>query len=228
MDIARSCASGESNLEPSSNTQPHRDEHDDIDRGPSSQYGSSLNLSSQPAVSHGRARTRRLYPGPRQRAQGTGDAAQLREPGSPMDYNSPTFNTDPAVSQAAVSQADFDLIQTSHAAMDNVKMNTCLQCNERWFNKVLDAEGLCSFCQKDDKDCLLFSKENHGDPGEVPSLLPILTQTEELLIVRVHVAIKVHQHRGQQYHYKQLSIQHWSRRTFDRLPRLQKRSTSSC
>ena len=47
----------------------------------------------------------------------------------------------------------------------------------------------------------LFSKGNELNPGPVPSLLPILTAVEELLIARVYIYPQVMHIRGQQYCY---------------------------
>lgn len=65
--------------------------------------------------------------------------------------------------------------------------------------------GVCRRCFKKDhnvRDGIYhFSKENHMDFGDLPSKeeLPRLTQTEEMLIARVHTYVEVRQIRGAQY-----------------------------
>ena len=48
----------------------------------------------------------------------------------------------------------------------------------------------------------MFSIGNRLYPGEKIEYLPALTQTEEMLIPRVHVFNEVRQVKGQQYIYK--------------------------
>ena len=64
----------------------------------------------------------------------------------------------------------------------------------------------CSCRRRDDKkgpiDPFFFSRENALHFGVVPPQLPELSQTEEMLIARVHVHVQVFQYRGQQYKYR--------------------------
>jgi uncharacterized cysteine cluster protein YcgN (CxxCxxCC family) len=94
-------------------------------------------------------------------------------------------------------------IQSFNAAMDQVKMETCSRCKERWF--AMDLKGdVCDACflrDKGSKTPFLMSAENGMDPGDVPAYLPELTQVEEMIIARSHVQMMVHRYRGRQYHY---------------------------
>jgi len=53
--------------------------------------------------------------------------------------------------------------------------------------------SVCHRCERHDAEnrrnggVFLLSAENDMDPGEVDAALPVLTQTEEMLIARVHV-----------------------------------------
>ncbi|KIX09357.1 uncharacterized protein Z518_00436 [Rhinocladiella mackenziei CBS 650.93] len=93
-------------------------------------------------------------------------------------------------------------IQSFHAAMDHVKMETCSRCHVRWFSMDLKND-ICHACFLRDqggKTPFLMSAENAMDPGEMPAHLPTLTQIEEMIVARSHVQMMVYRYRGRQYH----------------------------
>jgi hypothetical protein len=116
----------------------------------------------------------------------------LRIPDPPFD----------AQSGAALTDRDWAYLQNFHAALRRKVMETCLRCQERWFDMKLDGQGICARCKRVDRnnDVYKFSAANNMHPGEMPDL-PELSQTEEMLIARVHVFIEVRRVRGQQYKY---------------------------
>jgi Domain of unknown function (DUF6570) len=108
--------------------------------------------------------------------------------------------------------------------MDQVKMETCGRCKERWFAMDLKG-GVCHACflrDKRNQSPFLMSADNNMDPGELPSLLPELTQVEEMIIARSHVQMMVHRYRGHQYHYTGhcVSFMQNTVKTVDVLPNL--------
>jgi hypothetical protein len=75
-------------------------------------------------------------------------------------------------------------IQSFNRAMEQVKMESCSHCKERWFSMDLKNE-ICHRCfnrDKGNKTPFLMSAENEMDPGELPAHLPELTQVEEIII----------------------------------------------
>ncbi|KAM3502205.1 hypothetical protein MY11210_009143 [Beauveria gryllotalpidicola] len=107
--------------------------------------------------------------------------------------------------------------------MDQVKMETCTRCKERWF--AMDLKGdVCHACFLRDagKTPFLMSVETEMDPGELPAYLPELTQVEEMIIARSHVQMMVHRYRGHQYHYSGhcVSFMQNTVKTVDVLPNL--------
>ncbi|KID81125.1 ATP-dependent DNA helicase PIF1 [Metarhizium guizhouense ARSEF 977] len=115
-------------------------------------------------------------------------------------------------------------IRSFHAAMDQVRMETCLRCKERWF--AIDLKhNTCHACFLRDKRNqipYLMSVENEMDPGDIPAHLPQLTQVEEMIIARCHVQMMVHRYRGHQYHYTGhcVSFMQNTVKTVDTLPNL--------
>jgi hypothetical protein len=94
-------------------------------------------------------------------------------------------------------------IQSFNRAMEQVKMESCSRCKERWFCMDLKSD-VCHRCfnrDKGNKTPFLMSAENEMDLGEIPAYLPELTQVEEMIIARSHVQMMVHRYRGHQYHY---------------------------
>jgi hypothetical protein len=68
--------------------------------------------------------------------------------------------------------------------MEQVKIESCSRCKERWFcidlkNQVYYA---CFLQDKGNKTPFLMSAENEMDPGEIPAYLLELTQVEEMII----------------------------------------------
>jgi hypothetical protein len=115
-------------------------------------------------------------------------------------------------------------IQSFHAAMNQVEMETCGRCKERWFTMDLKAQ-VCHACflrDKRNQSPFLMSADNNMDPGEVPAHLPELTQVEEMIIARSHVQMMVHRYRGHQYHYTGhcVSFMQNTVKTVDLLPNL--------
>src|SRR5271154_2066401 len=115
-------------------------------------------------------------------------------------------------------------IQSFNKAMEQVKMESCSRCRERWFSMDLKDE-ICHACflrDKGNKTPFLMSADNEMDPGEVPAHLPELTQVEEMIIARSHVQMMLHRYRGHQYHYSGhcVSFMQNTVKTVDVLPNL--------
>src|ERR1700722_17073042 len=75
-------------------------------------------------------------------------------------------------------------IQSFNRAMEQVKMESCSRCKERWFSMELKNE-ICHRCfnrDKSNKTPFLMSAENEMDLGELPAHLLELTQVEEMII----------------------------------------------
>src|SRR5467141_671368 len=74
-------------------------------------------------------------------------------------------------------------IRDFHKELDEVRMETCSLCQERWFAMDLK-DGICHSCflrDKGNKTPFLVSAENEMDPGELPTHLPELSQVEEMV-----------------------------------------------
>ncbi|KAF2832719.1 hypothetical protein CC86DRAFT_241454, partial [Ophiobolus disseminans] len=96
-----------------------------------------------------------------------------------------------------------------HAQMDKEEIKTCSRCDERWFKIGLNNDVVCEACVKADRDLepdepYIFSYENLMDLGLLlgDTVLPKLSQVEEMLIARVHCFVEVRQIRGQQFKYR--------------------------
>ncbi|KFZ15361.1 hypothetical protein V501_02746 [Pseudogymnoascus sp. VKM F-4519 (FW-2642)] len=117
------------------------------------------------------------------------------EPLGPPLSETPLSETQPVPptqAQAAgfLPTEQWGYIQRFNAAMGQVKMETCSRCKERWFAMDLKG-GVCHACflrDKGGRTPFLMCEENEMDPGEVPAYVPQLTQVEELIIARSHVA----------------------------------------
>ncbi|KAJ3871522.1 hypothetical protein F5051DRAFT_197062 [Lentinula edodes] len=109
----------------------------------------------------------------------------------------PTQNAplDP-LNASAVSHEDKVLLNTVRRKVDNICMELCTHCHEKWFDLNVDQNGKCSKCQLNAK----YKPSNNMYPG-VPPELPQLTQMEEMLISPVHALVQVWQVRGGQYKY---------------------------
>jgi hypothetical protein len=87
--------------------------------------------------------------------------------------------------------------------MDAVEIETCTQCNARWFDMCLK-NGMCHGCLLKDKHIQIpyfFLANNEIDPGIVPAYLPALTQVEEIVIAQSHIQMMIKHYRGYQYQY---------------------------
>jgi hypothetical protein len=129
------------------------------------------------------------------------------QPNYPAPYNSTAENPLIPFQQTAISTNDIHLMQDFHTALNKSKMEFYFRYQEYWFNMDLSAEGVCRKCRiKDDKKApdepFFYSAENHLDFGPVPNYLPELSQTEQMMISRVHTFTQVRQVRGAQYRYK--------------------------
>jgi ATP-dependent DNA helicase PIF1 len=101
--------------------------------------------------------------------------------------------------------AEWQYIQDFNESMEAVKMETCLRCQEHWFEMQLK-DDICHRCflwdrKKDSSTPDLMSAANNMDPGGVPAHLPTLTQVEEMVIARSHVQMLLKRVRGHQYQY---------------------------
>jgi hypothetical protein len=108
---------------------------------------------------------------------------------------------------SAVSASDKVLIHNFHKALNQIKMEFCSRCQEKWFNIDLSEAGICKKCRaKDEKKApdepFYFSAANNLDFGPIPSYLPELSPTEQMMISKVHTFTQVRQVRGAQYRYK--------------------------
>lgn len=165
--------------------------------------------SNPPVTSSPRASPGSPRPGQPPRRGQQHDPQAVRQQGGPV-----TLREDPPYdlqdpnhfSLPALSPEDEARRQEFLKALDEVQMTTCSRCKERWFDMKLK-ESVCHRCERHDSDnrrngvVFLWSAENDMDPGEVDAALPVLTQTEEMLIARVHVYVEVRQIRGAQYRY---------------------------
>jgi hypothetical protein len=89
-------------------------------------------------------------------------------------------------------------IQNFNAAIDKVKIETCIQCKECWFSIDLKHK-ICYRCfnqDKGNKTPFLISAENKIDLGEILAYLPKLTQVEEIIIAWSYIQIIVYRYRG--------------------------------
>jgi ATP-dependent DNA helicase PIF1 len=107
----------------------------------------------------------------------------------------------------ALSEQDWQYLRDFQARLTKeVVLDHCTRCKETWFNNNV-VNSVCKKCRttrdksKKDDEPFLMSAENLMDPGSIPPHLPKLAQIEEMLIAKVHVMVKVHQIRGQQYRY---------------------------
>jgi hypothetical protein len=153
-------------------------------------------LSSLPLVSKGCQYTGQPYLGPPQRTRQERHD-RMREQDPPLNINpaSPAYLQD-----EAVKEADWNLIQEFHHAIESDTMLTCDRCHKRWFNLDLK-NGICGKCRRADAQIengepFLYDSLNHADPGLMITFLPKLTGVEEMLIARVHVFMQAWLKRG--------------------------------
>jgi hypothetical protein len=107
--------------------------------------------------------------------------------------------------EPALSEEDWGYLKAFHGALEAIEMEKCTRCYAKWFLMNLK-DGVCQHCRTVDKkraadEPFLYSSENNLFPGEKPDLPP-LSQTEEMLIARIHVCMEVRQVRGHQYKYR--------------------------
>jgi len=125
--------------------------------------------------------------------------------------------------EPAVSEEQWGYIADFYRAVGKLVQETCIRCNEKWFEMHL-IDGVCQTCRQIDKKggIHLYTPENKADVGLVPGHLPKLTEIEEMLIARVHVHVQVWQVKGQQYKYKShvVNFMQNTAKIYDRLPLL--------
>jgi hypothetical protein len=94
--------------------------------------------------------------------------------------------------EPAINDTEWGYISSFNTAINDIKLEECNMCNERWFEMRLK-NGICRNCQRIEKSGKphLFTMANNADVGLIPEHLPILTEIEEMLIARVHVHIQV-------------------------------------
>jgi hypothetical protein len=110
----------------------------------------------------------------------------------------------------ALTNRDMELLRNFHERLNKEKQELCDRCEETWFRMDLNDDNTCGRCIKVDKDIdlneelCLFSSGNLMDPGPIlgATILPELSQVEEMLVSRVHCFVEVRQIRGQQYKYR--------------------------
>jgi len=109
----------------------------------------------------------------------------------------------------AITEEDRKLVDNFHHALNQMKLEECKNCGERWFDMSLNGDGVCKRCRQKGK-ANLFTKQNNLDPGEsIQELarklgLPIpepLSQVEEILISPVQVMMQAFNVRGGQHKY---------------------------
>lgn len=107
-----------------------------------------------------------------------------------------------SVQQFAVTEVDKHLLNDFYNAIYKPRLIFCGRCNEKWFD--LDVrDGICKNCRNTDKDqdVFFYSAANRMDFGRWTGELPKLTQAEEMMISKYHIAIECRQIRGAQYKY---------------------------
>ncbi|OJD25595.1 hypothetical protein ACJ73_03032 [Blastomyces percursus] len=116
-------------------------------------------------------------------------------------------NNPQRVDAPALSECDWELLTAFHKKIGDIKMEECDRCHANWFNMNLQ-HGVCGTCRHADNPKrrqdgpYLYSAANRLHPGDVPPELPQLSQTEEMLIARIHICVQVCQVRGHQYKYR--------------------------
>ena len=107
----------------------------------------------------------------------------------------------PHLQEPAISEEHWAHLSSFYEYLDQIKMEECTECNEKWFDMEV-VEWMCKWCRQASGAPPLYTDANNLDVGLVPDHLPELTQIEELLIARVHVHLQVWQVKGQQYKYR--------------------------
>ena len=96
--------------------------------------------------------------------------------------------------------AEWDLIKEFHRGLDELRLEECSCCHERWLDMKIQNQ-MCHRCRNSEVRRSWFKPENDLDLGPTPAHLPALSEVEEMLIARAHVHVQVRQIRGQQYQY---------------------------
>ncbi|KAE9398081.1 hypothetical protein BT96DRAFT_940482 [Gymnopus androsaceus JB14] len=110
---------------------------------------------------------------------------QQQVPSAPPSPPPMNFPEDPQNSpqlddgDKAISEADELCLLTVQNEIMDISMEICTQCHERWFDMNVNQNGVCQWCRKSSK----YKEVNNMYPGDYPSHLPQLTQTEEMLIL---------------------------------------------
>ncbi|OXV12228.1 hypothetical protein Egran_00009 [Elaphomyces granulatus] len=142
----------------------------------------------------------------------------LRLSDPPYNPRDPSFLTRPAL-----TTQDWNYLEGFHHALPQQVLEMCQRCKEKWFNMGLDHEGICGRCKRVDKNqgTHLYGAAKNMQPGDMPDL-PDLSQTEEMVISRVHVSVEVCRVRGQQYKYSGhiVSFRRDTGRVYNTLPLL--------
>ncbi|EED11952.1 hypothetical protein TSTA_000300 [Talaromyces stipitatus ATCC 10500] len=135
---------------------------------------------------------------PRQGSQNTSsnEAPFVEDPPLDMSYEN-------ILSKPALHLDNWELVENFYNTLYSFAQEECGRCQEKWFKMKL-RDGVWDRCRCVDRDQMIFlySPGNNMDPSDVPTFLPELTQTEEMLIARVHVHMQIRQIRGQQYRYQ--------------------------
>jgi uncharacterized protein DUF6570 len=139
------------------------------------------------------------------------------------EFGDDAFENMPENSRA-VSEQDWSLVRQFNQKLDEIQLETCTACNERWFDMDLKPNGQCSRCDKATRSNQInkFAAANFMDPGEFPAHLPELDDTEEMLIARCHVHVEVQRYRGAQYKYAGHTVYFMQNtgKIYEKLPRL--------
>ena len=128
------------------------------------------------------------------------------QPEFPSLFNPSASNPWQPFQQIAISSKDEALQRKFYTELSKIQLESCPRCQENWFNMKLE-NGICSKCHsRDDKkaenESFYFSAANELDFGLVPTYLPELSFTEQIMISKVHIFTQIRQIRGSQYQYK--------------------------
>jgi hypothetical protein len=104
------------------------------------------------------------------------------------------------MSQPALPDAEWDLVKEFYRPLDELHMEECSCCHERWLGMQL-VNDCCGPCRHSKRRRLWFAPGSNLNLGAVPDHLPELNDVEEMFIARAHVHVQVRQIRDQQYQY---------------------------
>lgn len=127
--------------------------------------------------------------------------AQLHPQHNPLPHDE-----DIDLGAQALSDTDWDHLQTWGRSLNKEQMSYYDRCKELWFDIRRDKHGICQRCIRRDHNQEegppLMSHENQMDPGPVPDTLPKLSDIEQMLIAPVHISMHMAHIKGAQYRYK--------------------------